>query len=110
MIRANIRTPGAIAFFQTQRFYRTIAGIDDAEFRTHLHQGVIDSRNAFHRNVQFPAEFANIGHAQGQHRCARNIYSARLPERKGGVGNIITSEFLQHAPRIGAHQREHGIR
>ncbi len=63
VIRSDVGTPGAVALFEPQRFNGAIAGRPDAEFFAGLHEGIEDSAGCSDRNVQLPAEFADIGDA-----------------------------------------------
>ena len=63
MIRPDIGAPGAVALLQTQRLNRAVAGVGEAERRACLAQPIMHRDREFDGNVQFPAEFTDIGDA-----------------------------------------------
>src|SRR3546814_2883674 len=72
VVGADVAAPGAVALFQAQGLDGAIAGVHQAVRRSRLHQRLVDVDGILRRQVQLPAEFADVGDAQRQHRAARS--------------------------------------
>ena len=106
VVRRDVGAPGAIALLQPQRFQRAIA--DRPECRR-LAAAISASKTApvaAMRDVQFPAEFADIGHAQRPDRVPGDGDLADMAEGKGGVATRRRRSPRQHVARLRAHQRQ----
>ncbi len=70
------------------------------------HQRVEHLAGRRDRNMQFPAEFADIGDAQRPHRRAGNLDLAHMAEREGGVRHVGLCHRRQHVAGFRPHQRQ----
>ena len=69
VLGAEVRAPGMVGLLHPHRIERVGAEIGHAEIRAALLDLGIKPREIVRRQVQFPAEFAHVGHA---HRRAGN--------------------------------------
>ena len=105
----DIGAPGAVALLQAQRLDGAIACIGDAVLLACRHQRVINGQRKLDRDMQFPAELADIGDAERKHRRAGDGDALHPGEGKARVRHVVLGQLLEHVARLGAHHREDGI-
>ena len=78
-----------------------------AELAAGLDDPVEDVGRELGRDVELPAQLADIGDPAGAHAGVADLELARGAEREGGVGQILAGELLQQRARARPHQAEH---
>ena len=89
------------------RFDGVDADVADAAGGAGGHDRLVGRQELLHRQVQLPAELADIVDAQGQGAAEAELDLARRQPGEGGVGEVGRGDLLQHLARGGAgdHQR-----
>ena len=77
--------------------------------RAGAHQRFVDGDGEFGRDVQLPAELADISDAQRQDGRAGDPDRADLAERESAVGDVVCRDAFQHPPRVRSHQGERRV-
>ena len=97
-----------VAFLHAQRVQRVVAGQPQAEGLAGGHQCVEHGRGALGRDVELPAQFADISDAAGAHPGIGQVNGLRGAERKSAVGQIGIGQGGQQFARARSHQAQHG--
>ena len=103
----DVVAPVAVALLAPERIHRVDAAEPDAEVGASLHQPVEDRHDVLGRDVQLPAQLADIG---DPHRpCVRvaDIDLAAGAEGKGRVGEVGVADPFEQCPGVGPHHGEH---
>ena len=109
VVGPDIRAPGAVALFQTQRLDGAVTGVGDAVRRPGNHQRVVDAQRKLDGNVQLEAELADIGDTERKHGRAGERHPLHPAEREAGIRHVMLGQALEHVARPRAHDRQHGI-
>ncbi len=92
--------PGAIALLEPQQLDRAIAGVGDAVRRACRHERLVDGGRELDGDVQLPAELADIGDAQGEHRRAGERHAPDATEweaRRSRGRRLVSAESTSRA-------------
>ena len=100
-------TPMAIGLLDPAIVHRMHAGEGKAEIRTRLENAFEHMGRKFGRDIELPAQFADIGDAARSDPGIADLHLLRCSKGKGFVGEIHARELLQERPAMGAHQCEH---
>ena len=109
MIRSDVRSPCPISLFQSQAFDGPVASIDQPHISACFHDDVVHGGGRFHRQMQFPTQFAHIGDPQGHHLTAGDTNAAPRGKGKLFVGYVGGGDSLQNRTSMGTHQCEYRI-
>ena len=103
----QFHAPTAVGLFQPQTVDRVEAEIANAEFCPGCHERVIQGLHVLHGRVQFPAEFADIVHAQCPHRHPGDVdFLSRQPAKGAAVQGRVR-QFGQHRAGVRSGQYQH---
>src|SRR3546814_12933551 len=86
VVEADVAAPGAVALLQAQRLDGAVAGVHQAVLAARRHHGPVDVDGVLGRPVELPAELADVGDAQRQHRAAGAADALMRSAAEGGVG------------------------
>ena len=109
VIRPDIGPPGPITLFKTQALDRAVTGIAQPARGPRRRHSVINRRGIFDRQVQLPAQFADICDAQRPHRATGDADDLRCAEFEPVVRNVAAGHLFQNVARARPHQRQDRI-
>ncbi len=103
VIWRDIGAPGAVAFFKTKRFQSAITRGDCHASRHQRIEHLADCRDG---NMQFPPQFAHIGHPQRPQPVTGNDNLPGLTETKARIRHIGVGHRLNDLTRFWPHHRQ----
>ena len=90
-----------------------IQRVQAAEFQADIRAGLVDRledmRRLVGRDIELPAEFADIGDAVGAGEAHADLDLLERAERIVLVGEIVRADLLDQLSRIRTHQAEHAF-
>src|ERR1700756_5632498 len=103
--------PVTVGLLDAQRVERMIATMPEAKWLAGFHYGVVDADRKWHGHIQLPAQFADVGDADGECLLGANLHLARCREGKSIVRPIAARNGreqltgartlnVQHAPGV----------
>ena len=95
VLRADVVAPVAVALLGAAGVHGVIAGVDQAEFAPGLDDAVEDVGRELGRDIEFPAQLADIGDPARPDAGIADLELARGAEREGRVGQILAGQLLQ---------------
>ena len=81
--------------------------MDQAELAAGLDDAVEDVGRELGRDIELPAQLADIGDPARPDAGIADLQLARGAEREGGVGQILARQPLQQRARARPHQAQH---
>ena len=106
---ADVVAPVAVRLLDPQRVERVVAGVAEAERLARGDDRVVDVGRELGRDVQLPAELADVGHARGPDEGEAEVDLARGPERERLVREVGVRHRGEQLARARAHDADHRL-